>query len=290
MSELKDTYLGTLPTLYEEKKDWYKTYTIPKRSGGRRIIEAPADWLKELQTELLHKMLIKKLTYSKNAFGCLPKRNVYMAARPHLGAKIVFKMDLSNCFHHVTEDMIKKELKRSRVPFSPEDIGAICYLCTNSRGVLPQGAPTSALLANVAMTNMYAALRNASKGLKLNFTGYLDDLVFSGERAWRIKDVAAKIITAYGFKVNTKKTTTMRLKKEVLGVCVAPGKDQTRLPKRIRNSLRGVVHRLKLTYNSDTFDPALYDRVMGYLSFGVMIHDSYAKKWHKELLSLRKKE
>ena len=80
---------------------------------------------------------------------------------------------------------------------------------------LPQGAPTSPALANLAAWQLDARLHGLAKSFDANYTRYADDLAFSGDAFFerRIKPFLAAvedIATAEGYALNHRKTRIMR--------------------------------------------------------------------------------
>ena len=271
--------------LYEEKTSWYTVSKIPKRSGGIRIIEAPAPWLKEIQRKIYEEILLKNCAVSAHAFGCIKKRNIQMAAEKHVGSKIVLKIDLKDFFHTITDTSMKPILIRSGIP--APTVERIAYLCTNSRGVLPQGSPTSPSLANIVAIKMYKALHTLASRMGLAFSGYLDDLIFSGENAWKALQPAKTIIKYYGFTVSKDKISIMRRKREVLGLCVAPGTDHTRLPKKQRNQIRAYLHCLRRDVAAGKIDNDFLMQVQGLVAFAEQAQDQKAGKFKAQMVEIR---
>jgi len=284
---LKGTTLGSLPVVYPEKDSWYSLSVIPKKSGGKRIIEAPVEWLKTAQKKIYEDVLLKYCPVSEHAFGCIKNRNTTLASEPHVGKKIILKLDLKDCFHNITVEKIEKALVFSGLPNTLAV--SIAYYCTNSRGVLPQGSPASASLANIYMIKMYAALNKMSTAMGLQFSGYLDDLVISGVDAWKAYKAAVSIINTYGFIVSPEKVSIMRRKKEVLGICVAAGKDHTRLPAKTRRSIRGFLHNIRLKAESKEKIPeADVMKLSGFVAYAEAVRDQKAELFKKQLTEIRR--
>ena len=80
---------------------------------------------------------------------------------------------------------------------------------------LPQGAPTSPALANLAAYRLDARLAGLARAAEANYTRYADDLVFSGGEAFarsiaRFPTHVAAIALEEGFAVQHRKTRVMR--------------------------------------------------------------------------------
>ena len=83
----------------------------------------------------------------------------------------------------------------------------ITGLCTLDNR-LPQGAPTSPVIANLAFNSVDLALQDLAKGWDCTYTRYADDIAFSGNTTFSRKDTKAvsQILGQSGFDINTRKT------------------------------------------------------------------------------------
>jgi len=140
----------------------YHRFEIPKRIGdpsaGVRVIHAPMAALKQLQNKLLAILMRSHIGGSVHAHAYYKGRSIKSMARPHLRAKYLLKVDLSDFFHSVRPNRIDDELARHRGVGLPRELRIMvrrwCYL----HGGLPMGAPTSPFLSNVAASALDAKL------------------------------------------------------------------------------------------------------------------------------------
>src|SRR5436190_13478161 len=84
-----------------ERQPHYVTFSIPKRSGGKRLIMAPKRRLKAIQRKLLA-LLVEKLPLHESAHAFRRGRNVRTGAEPHVGKGLVLRLDLKDFFPSVT--------------------------------------------------------------------------------------------------------------------------------------------------------------------------------------------
>lgn len=119
-------------------------------------------------------------------------------------------------------------------------------------GHLPQGAPTSPMLANMAMLAADIELCQWAKQYGLTYTRYADDMTFSTAderfdraRAAEVVRGVYKIIGHFGFSPNSAKTQVVppRARKIVLGLLV--DQTQPRLPRSFKEGLRMHLHYLQ---------------------------------------------
>lgn len=272
-----------------DKKNWYRTFKIPKRSGGLRTIEAPCDEIKQDQRKILFNIM-KMYAPSKYSFGGIKGRNITQAAKLHVNNKYKLKMDISDFFHSIHKDRVKKALS-SNPEVPKEFIEGISELCTNQDGVLPMGAPTSMFLANVAVEKMYNAIAKVCSSMGLTFTAYVDDLVFSGndpDKLWSVQGPVLKICKAYGLTIKPSKTVMMRQKQEVLGLCCTPAVTHTRLNKRKRNYIRGALHSIeKKLRNGESVPRKEINRLGGLVAFANMAEDQHSGRFNAAIMRIR---
>ena len=199
---------------YPEKESWYIVHTIPKRSGGVRILEEPIPNIKQAQREI-YDTLLGIYGVSKFSYGGVKGRNITQAAALHVASKIKMKMDISNFFPSITDDMIVSALVKNKKHMTLDVAKQIAYMCTNANGVLPQGGVTSPCLSNIVAENTYNMVGRMAAKRGLKFSAYVDDFIVSGDA---VKDVGGMcriikwVCNRHGFAINDKKTVIMRRK------------------------------------------------------------------------------
>jgi RNA-directed DNA polymerase len=236
----------------------YVKYTIPKRSGGQRVILAPKTELKRLQRKILREML-DKLHPHKSAHGFIIGRSIVSNAQRHVNKVVVLRIDLKDFFPTITYPRIRGLFILWGYSFSVAS--TLALLCTEhdrtcfehddqtywiSLGArtLVQGAPTSPALANLAVWGMDRALSQLAARRSFVYTRYADDLTFSGDRLDTllfIEEQAKQIVAHEGFVVNDSKTHKMRrsTRQTVTGLIV---NDKVSVSRAMRRELRAVLH------------------------------------------------
>jgi RNA-directed DNA polymerase len=147
-------------------------------------------------------------------------------------------------------------------------------------GVLPQGAPSSPMLANLAARGLDESLSSFARDRGLVYTRYADDLTFSsirdsvGEDMRNIRRNITSLIRRSRFKVNVEKTRVARpgAKKLVLGLLVDG--DNPRSSREMRHRVDRLLHAvvkygLGPTAAHEKFESAigLYNHLSGLMSF-----------------------
>ena len=178
----------------------YRYRWIEKMSGGQRLLEVPKTRLKSVQRKILDEIL-NHIPPHTTAHAYRRGRSIATYLAPHAGKRIVLHIDLKEFFPSVRASQIHALFRTAGYPERVASI--LCGLCTNTtpRPVfdmlensdlaeqrwkrygsphLPQGAPTSPALANLAAFWLDCRLTGLARKVGADYTRYADDLVFSG--------------------------------------------------------------------------------------------------------------
>lgn len=318
-------------------QDPYRVFRIHKRprqdgQNRYRTICAPAPQLLAVQRWLATNILNHAGLYihpASKAFA--PNCTLMEAAKPHCGAKWLIKVDVQNFFESISEIAAYRAFRRlgyqalmsfefarlctrlggwtkrrshqqwRRNPWLRYEIDA--YNHSQGRiGHLPQGAPSSPMLANIAMFATDDELNALALMFRLNYSRYADDLVFSTtDPAFTRKQAASvvgsvyRILGKYGFSPNTSKTQIVppRARKIVLGLLV----DETypRLPREFKEKMRMHLYYLKkngvgparhAATRGFTAVAGLRNVLYGLAAFATQIEPKYGANIRKELDSI----
>lgn len=261
------------------KEDYKPPVFIPKRTGGFREILEPKPYLKTLQRNIIRTLAAFKYGASPFAHGFVNERNRRTNALPHIGHSILVKVDVENFFGSVTLDLVEEALKGIDHPtWIDEIVKRACFLDNG----LPQGAPTSPFLSNIAVRKMdyrIGALaqhfrRDPAKDCRayknprihpIAYTRYADDLTFSSN--WdglpQILFPLEKILDEYGFLLKHKKTKIFKAPQrfETCGVVVS--KTKINAKRRDRRFWRGRLHKMTCDIRSGRAQPGCFLRKDG---------------------------
>ena len=141
---------------------YYSEFTIPKRHGGSRSIQAPSEGLKALQRRVLHRLL-NPLPMHPAATGFVPGRSIVHNARPHLGQGVVINIDLADFFPSITAERVQKAFRG--IGWNKQAASVLTNICTY-QGRLPQGAPTSPAISNLVCRRLDERLAALVAGRK----------------------------------------------------------------------------------------------------------------------------
>jgi RNA-directed DNA polymerase len=220
----------------------YSTFRIAKRRSGSRVIQAPSSKLKHIQ-RYVRRYITSKLPSSDRAHGFRTGRSIITNAEPHVGAKLVVRYDLKDFFGSVKEPAVRYLFRRAG--YSPAVAELLTAVCTLG-GALPQGAPTSPDLANLAAVRLDHRLHGLADQRGFVYTRYADDLTFSGEgiEGSRTRRAIEFIIRDSGFAPNERKTAYLSraTRQRVTGLVV---NDKVNWPRDTRRWLRQEIYYLE---------------------------------------------
>lgn len=171
-AELRE-WLGAAP-MWSRGYD-YARFTLPKRRGGTRAIEAPNDKLKALQRRILQRLL-NPLPMHPAATGFVRGRSIVDNARPHVGRGVVINLDLADFFSSITAERVTTAFRG--LGWSAEAATILSRICTHE-GRLPQGAPTSPAISNLVCRRLDERLTKLVKRFDGRYTRYADDMTIS---------------------------------------------------------------------------------------------------------------
>ena len=173
----------------------YKKFEILKRNGEKRIIYKPNYFLKQVQRNLLNNVL-EKMPVSKYATAYLKGKSLIDNAFPHVGKKIILKLDIKDFFNSVSfMDIYNKVFTEEY--FSKQVRTVLTFLCTYNE-ILPQGASTSSYISNLIMQDFDNEIGDFCEKNNISFTRYSDDMTFSGDFdikiiIYRVRDELKKL-------------------------------------------------------------------------------------------------
>ncbi|WP_422390609.1 reverse transcriptase family protein [Arthrobacter sp. N1] len=234
-----------VPVLQHYRYSW-------RQRPGRvpRLLEVPGPRLRIVQRRLLDRILAP-LPLHPAAHGFVRGRSALTGAALHTGADVVISLDLTAFFAHVVPGRIFGALRQAGYPEAAAHV--LTGLTTHSvpdavlrsmpdgggpderfalrralrTAHLPQGAPSSPALANLAVRRLDARLTGYAEAAGGVYTRYADDLAFSGSadlarRADAFVRGVGRIVTAEGLSVNARKTRVRgsSVRQSVTGIVV----------------------------------------------------------------------
>lgn len=170
-------------------------------------------------------------------------------------------------------------------------IRRVIELCTY-KGHCPQGFPTSPAISNIVLKGMDKIVAEFCGEHDIVYTRYADDLAFSSRTLLpsqlrdRVKGKAYKLIEAFDFKPNKKKTK-FRGRASRMMVCGVVVNDKTSLPKYETKKIRASVHRACVK-ERDEISESEFRSIRGRVSYFMSLNKSKATKYMDQLKALSK--
>lgn len=185
-----------------DRKSLYRTFKIPKATGGFRKIDAPND---ELQNALCRLASFIKddcgVLYHTSAYAYVKGRSIVDCVSKHQKNNSMWflKTDFSGFFPNTTLPFMMKMLSM---------VFPLSEICKDAEGYkelekaislafldggLPQGTVISPLLSNIQMIPIDHKLFNELSKRKLVYTRYADDIHISAQEMFPWRDIVKEI-------------------------------------------------------------------------------------------------
>jgi RNA-directed DNA polymerase len=317
LSHLCDVSAEFLQDVIFRKVEAYRVFRVQKPGKPKRrfrTICVPDPLLMRAQRWIVQNILnVVKPHDASYAFA--KDRDLVKSARKHAGARWLVKMDVTSFFESISEQQayfvfrrlgypalfcfqlarICTRLPLPDTPFSLTETSDLPYRPW-PQGHLPQGAPTSPMLANLAVHALDVHLSKICEERGWTYTRYADDLAFSRiddvprSSAMHLVKLVEHAVSAFGLAVHASKTKILppRARKVMLGVLV--DRERPRLTRSFRNNLE--THLYALT--SPKIGPrahmqrrgfasriGMQRHVGGLLAFAHQVDRSYAAKQYR---------
>ena len=245
-------------SFHSDKNQAYSTFLIPRRNGRQRRIEQPSRTLKYIQ-RIVHESLTKVYGPHPAVHGFVVGKSIVTNAQNHLGRRYVLNIDLADFFPSITRQRIYGRLRAEPYGFNSTVANIIASLSTNIYGQLPQGSPSSPVIANIIASNMDADLAELCGSLNCWYTRYADDITISTSRSEMspriarypnatgtgqaiVGDELATIIEKHSFRINNRKTRLQSYwTRQMCTGLVVNGK-RPNVPRQYIRHLRSLMH------------------------------------------------
>jgi RNA-directed DNA polymerase len=242
----------TLWWLILTKPKQYDVFEIPKRGRGRgvRAIQNPKDKLKNVQ-RLVMTRFFEPIPMGKHVGAYVVGRSCVDTAKQHTGQGTIVSLDIQNFFPSVRRSYVRHYMRY--LGYSHRVASLIADLVTYTKGetaFLPQGAPTSGIVANVVADFLFDhvildKLEQLDK--RLVYTRYSDDIDVSHPEELNNKavsdiiDVVEQALNAVGFRINHRKTKAEPWwdRQTVLGAVV---NEKVNIPRWKYRRMRAMIH------------------------------------------------
>lgn len=259
----------------------YRLIIKPKASGGRRYIYEPYKPLKKVQ-QGINKFILSRLPQYPNVFGFSGSLNgegtVLGALKPHLKSKTILTLDIMDAFPNTGREKVWRTLNGlpiRRIPGigglpdrditriiadisvfdvmvkfrdEPWPIGTVY----RENPALPQGAPTSPRLFDLAFREIDEKLARLAQNVGGKYTRYADNIFFSmptEEFPEKIQRAITRLIVRK--KYTPHKVKVRRINKDAiraLGLNIING--ELHNTRKFKQNLRLTLHHLEWLKNN----------------------------------------
>ncbi len=233
----------------------YSVLVAKKRSGEPRVIHAPNWPLLNIQHKILA-LLEELYRPSPRTMGFVKGRGIKENAAAHVGKKLILNVDLKDYFPSIHIGRIRRRLISAPYNLTDDVATTIAKLCTLD-GILPIGAPTSPIIANIISSQLDNELTRVARIHGCFYTRYADDITLSTNRSkfppdivkvagtnaaeTELGDDLLSAIHKGGFSVNEKKTRILNrfMRQEVCGVTC---NERLNVRRPMLREVRGILH------------------------------------------------
>jgi len=248
----------------------YKVYTIPKRTGGERLIEHPSRELKAIQRWIMQ-ALFARFPVHEAATAYRKGTGIRENAERHRQSKFTNRYDFSSFFPSFSQAHVVKYLsevsKNLGIELTQRDLDFVGNIvCRHGR--LTIGAPSSPAITNAMMFEFDRRMHEACQSRGLVFTRYADDIFVSSSEPRKLEGLEALIVKSkrnipyLKLRLNHQKTAYLSKKysRKVTGVVITPqhslsiGRERKREIKAlIHQWIMGQIEREKFSYLKGLF-------------------------------------
>lgn len=208
----------------------YSERMQPKMKFGRpqenenccplRHIISPKRALKLIQKKICKHL--QKIDLPDCMYGSIKTKNNIQNALQHIENKFFLTIDLKNFFSRINNQQIHRIFLENGYCWGA---ARILTKLTSYKYTLPQGAPTSPTIANIAFKQTAIELAEIVNEHDITFTVYLDDLTFSSKKDFKhLQTRILEIIRANHFLPHAKKIHYCKDMCEITGLFVGSGK------------------------------------------------------------------
>jgi len=186
---------------------YYKPFDQQRTGSTKwRHIDNPTPALKELQSGI-YRAILATYSFRPNIFGGIPERSIKDNMREHLAQPLLVTLDIKNCFPHI-HDLHHVFPMFRRLGFSSE-VASLLTKLTTFQHRLPQGAPSSSIIANLVMEPVHDEIDKIARVYGLHWSMYVDDIAISGTRAREAIVPLIRVLQREGYSVSHRKIRLM---------------------------------------------------------------------------------
>jgi RNA-directed DNA polymerase len=237
--------LERLRALAVNAEGHYRPFESKRPGKKARLIDNPSEELKRVQRHIRQNILASH-PLDASVRACVKGGSPLKHATAVANQMNVAETDLKNCYPKITNKMVFRCLLQ--LGYGPRPASLLTRLMTRG-GHVPQGAPTSDLVANQVLTPLDEVANKIARERGLTYGRCMDGFVVAGRDTREALELIIKAILASGLAVRRSKTRNAgaRRAQEVAGYTVN-GKPGPKVRKAKRQAIRTAVQQLVLAH------------------------------------------
>lgn len=265
----------------------YSTFSIPRKGGGDRQIDAPNPLLKALQRSLADRLYeclaeIEAASKHKNKLSHAFRydASIISNAKAHKARRYVLNLDLKDFFPSYNFGRVRGFFLANNDFKLAEPVATTIAQIACNDGKLPQGSPCSPVLTELLTHFLDIRLAGFARHYKCTYSRYADDMTFSTNQkefpaalaiqereTWKLGDELRTRIEGASFTINNAKTRMQcrGSRQSVTGLIV---NEKVNVPESYYKRVRAMAHRFLATgiYQHDGVDHTSIELLEGMLN------------------------
>lgn len=272
-----------LVSLSESASRRYKVYTIPKRTGGERVIEHPSRELKAIQRWIV-RALISRFPLHESATAYRKGTGIRENAERHRRTKFTNRYDFASFFPSFSQtrvvEYIGQQAKAVGIDLSERDLEFIGNIvCRNGR--LTIGAPSSPAITNAMMFEFDRRMHEECHATGVIYTRYADDIFVSSFEPGQLDGIEKVIVKSkrgiphLRLRLNHKKTAYLskKYRRVITGVVITP-QHTLSIGRERKREVKALIHQ----WIKGDMDPTSFYYMRGLFSFAIDIEPEFEKR------------
>ena len=271
--------LHELRSIAADTERFYNEFRKKRPGKTDRIIDNPAPRLQAIQRKFRTEFL-EGLPLDDSVHGCVRGRSPRTHAEIHCGQRNLASIDIKNCFPSVTNTMVFRLLRSAGL--GPK-VASLATVLVTRKYHLPQGAASSDRLANLALAQVDAEVREIASRLGLKRGRFVDDFALSGDQARAAIGLVIVSLRQAGFAVGHRKTRNAGATRAHVTTGFTATAHGLKVSAEKKQQIRTRVFELISTHRRGENIDALLNRVQGSLAYLRPTNPGAARRLEKQI-------
>jgi hypothetical protein len=236
--------LRRLEQIAENPAAHYNEFQRPKGSSKTifRTIRNPKDELKAIQRSIKDR-IFGAGNFGNEVQGGVKGRSPKTNAEMHLGARVLVNADVKNFYDSIDHRAVFKMLRQFGFG---TDVARLLTKLTTRKGLLPQGAPTSTVIANLVLRGpLDKPTLTEAAATETTFTRFIDDIALSGDNPAPFIGAIAQRLSSVGLSIHRGdklRILPRSVPHTITGLNINSGRPT--VPRHYRDNVRAAIHQI----------------------------------------------